>query len=83
MTVDDEDLKAVHARVGRLEGKVEAQETKLGDVAEKVAWIKGYLQTHGNGGDVKAHMPRDAAMIVGGGGGAGGLIYVLEKLFGG
>jgi len=75
-------MAGIDERVTRLEARMDTQATKLSEVAEKVSWIKGYLQTHGNG-DVKAHMPRDAAMIVGGGGGTGALLLLFEKFFGG
>ena len=75
-------MAGIEDRVARLEGRMDTQATKLSEVAEKVSWIKGYLQTHGNG-DVKAHMPRDAAMIIGGGGGTGTLMLLFEKFFGG
>lgn len=66
-------------RVTRLEARLDAQATKLSEVAEKVQWIKGYLQTHGNG----RKPARDAAMVVGGGTGTGGLLILFEKVFGG
>ncbi len=67
-------------RVTRLEARMDTQATKLSDVSEKVSLIKGYLQTHGNGAP---HPGRDLGMVLGGGTGAGGLLYLLEKLFGG
>lgn len=78
MTVTQQDLDGVHARVGRLEERVDAQAEKLGEVAEDTAWIKGYLETNGNG-----HKPvRDGAMVVGGGGIVGVVVFVLEQIFG-
>lgn len=76
-----DDLKAVDARVGRLEAKVEAQQSDIGEVKVSVAWIKGYLETNGNG--PKRQPVRDSALVVGGGGGTAGLLFVLEKIFGG
>lgn len=78
-------MPGIDDRVTRLEARMDAHGTKLSEVAEKVQWIKGYLQTHGNGGDVspRAHMPRDAAMIIGGGGGTGTLLLLFERFFGG
>ncbi len=73
-------MAGIEDRVTRLEGRMEAQATKLSEVAEKVQWIKGYLETNGNGASTPG---RDVGMVVGGGTGAGGLLFVLEKLFGG
>ena len=73
-------MPGIDDRVTLLEGRMEAQATKLSDVAEKVSWIKGYLETHGNG---QPRPGRDVGMVLGGGTGAGGLLFLLEKLFGG
>lgn len=80
MTVTQGDLDGVHARVGRLEVKVEGQQEKLGGVAEDTAWIKGYLETNGNG--PKRQPVRDVGMIAGGGGIMGVVLFVLERIFG-
>lgn len=80
MTVTQQDLDGVHARVARLEDKVEGQQEKLGDVAEDTAWIKGYLETNGN--SPKRQPVRDAGMVVGGGGIVGVVVFVLEMVFG-
>ena len=47
-------------RITRVEARMDAQAVKLSEVAEKVQWIKGYLETHGNG----RKPARDAAMVV-------------------
>lgn len=80
MTLTQGDLDGVHARVGRLEVKVDDQQEKLGDVAEDTAWIKGYLETNGNG--PKRRPMRDVGMVAGGGGIVGVVLFVLERLFG-
>ncbi len=73
-------MPEIEDRVTRLEARLDAQATKLSEVAEKVQWIKGFLETHGNGGPKPG---RDAAMVVGGGGGTGALLLLFEKFFGG
>lgn len=80
MTISAEDLKVVDARVDRLEVKVEGQQTKIGEVAEDTAWIKGYLETNGNG--PKRRPMRDVGMVAGGGGIVGVVVFVLEMIFG-
>jgi hypothetical protein len=80
VTLTQGDLDGVHARVGRLEVKVDDQQEKLGDVAEDTAWIKGYLETNGNG--PKRRPMRDVGMVAGGGGIVGVVLFVLERLFG-
>ncbi len=80
MTVTQQDLDGVHARVGRLEGKVESQQTELGKCAAGIAWIKGYLETHPD--PPGPAFRRDAGMVLGGGGIVGVVVFVLEKIFG-
>ncbi len=72
-------LEGAHARIDRLEARVESQQTKIGEVAEDTAWIKGHLQTNGNG--PKRQPARDGAMVVGGGGIVGVVLFILEKIF--
>lgn len=81
VAVTENDLKGAHARIDRLETKVDTHNVKLADVAEKVSWIKGYLEQQ-----PEAPVPvfrRDAGMVTGGAGLAGVVIYLLERLFNG
>ncbi len=79
MTMND--LEGAHARINRLEARVESQQTKIGEVAEDTAWIKGHLQTNGNG--PKRQPVRDGALVAGGGGVVGTVLFILEKIFAG
>lgn len=75
-----DDLRAVHARVGRLEATVKENQAKIATVAEDTAFIRGYLQENGNG--PKRRPVRDGALVAGGGGVVGTVLFVLEKIFG-
>ncbi len=59
---------------------MDGQGEKLGNVAEDTAWIKGYLETNGNG--PKRKPLHDGAMVLGGGGIVGVVVFVLEQVFG-
>jgi len=63
----------------RLEEKVDQNQAKIGDMAEKVSWIKGYLETRKDP-PVPA-FTRDAGMVAGGGGLVGAVLYALEQIF--
>ncbi len=75
----DHDLADAHARLTRLEDKVDQNQTKIGEMAEKVSWIKGYLQDKKDP-PVPA-FTRDAGMVAGGGGLVGAVLYALEQIF--
>ncbi len=79
MTMDD--LEGAHARINRLEARVESQQTKIAAVAEDTAFIRGYLQENGNG--PKRRPVRDGALVAGGGGVVGTVLFILEQIFGG